>query len=129
MKAWGDWWIKHLEGMGHTSINWLYRLIHEGGRLLEEIAYYTDDNGEVFIGQDRILCPEMSQSIRRVQMAVNRLPNLEEKCVIFKYCAPLKEDGNPYTKRELARAMKISVYRFDQSLRRGRKRVYTALDI
>ena len=126
--AWGDWWIRHIEGLGYSSFNWLYRFIHEGGTQ-SEIAYSVDDHGEVFTGRDRILCPEMPSSVRKVQFAVNKLPNLEEKCIIFRYCSPMGEDGNPYTKRELARGLKISRYRFDQYLRQARKKVYIDLDI
>ena len=124
--AWGDWWIKHFENFGHPPINWIYRLVHEGGAR-PDITYDTDDNGEVFVDQDKILCPEMPKNVRKVQLAVNRLPNLEEKCVTFRYCSPLKDDGNPYTKRELARFLSMSKYSFDSHLRNGRKKISNLL--
>ena len=127
MIAWGDWWIKNLERMGNPGINWLYRLIHEGSER-PDITYETDDNGEVFAGRDRILCPEMSQSVRKVHLAVRRLPNIEEKCVIYWYCAPLKEDGNPYTKRELAHRLHMSKYKFNSYLKYARKKLRKTLD-
>ncbi len=126
--AWGDWWIRHIEGLGYSGFNWIYRLVHEGG-VGPEAAYSTDDHGEIFVGRDRILCPEMPRLVRKVQLAVNNLPNREEKCIIFRYCSPIKEDGNPYTKRELAHGLKVSMYRFDQYLRHARKKVYFELDI
>ncbi len=122
MTAWGDWWIKHLEGMGHPGINWLYRLIHDRGAR-PDVIYDTDDNGEVFISRDRILCPEMSKNVRKVQIAVNSLPNIEEKCIAFRYCAPPKDDGNLYTKRELARVLHMSRYAFNNHLARARKKL------
>jgi hypothetical protein len=125
--AWGDWWIRNIEKMGHSGTNLLYRIIHEAGAR-PDVSYSTDDNGEVFTGRDRILCPETPRGVRNVQIAVNGLPNLEEKCIIFRYCSPLKDDGNPYTKRELARCLKMSLYRFDTTLRNARKKVYGVLD-
>ena len=128
--AWGDWWIKNLERMGNPGINWLYRLIHERG-FKSDVTYDTDDNGEVFTGRDKILCPEYpknNSSVRKVQIAVNALPNLEEKCVILRYCAPLREDGNPYTKRELALELKMSRYAFDSHLKYARKKLRKTLD-
>ncbi len=126
MFAWGDWWIRNIERMGDPGINWLYRIIHEGeGR--SDVHYDTDDDGVVFIGRDKILCPEMPKNVRKVQLQVNRLPNLEEKCVTFRYCSPLKDDGNPYTKRELARFLSMSKYSFDSHLRNGRKKISNLL--
>ena len=126
MIAWGDWWIKNLERIGNPGINWLYRLIHEPAR--PDVTYDTDDNGEVFTGRDKILCPEMSRSVRKVQLAVNSLPNLEEKCVIFWYCSPLRDDGHPYTKRELARHLGMSKYNFNSHLKYARKKLRKTLD-
>ena len=125
--AWGDWWIKNLEGMGHPGINWLYRLIHEKGAR-SDVTYQTDDNGVVFTGRDRILCPEAPENVRKVQVAVNSLPNLEEKCVIFWYCSPLRDDGHPYTKRELARHLGMSRYKFDNYLKYARKKLNKKID-
>ena len=130
MIAWGDWWIKNLERMGNPGINWLYRLIHEGGAR-PDVSYETDDNGEIFTGRDRILCPEYPKSnscVRKVQLAVNSLPNIEEKCIIFWYCAPLRNDGHPYTKRELARYLNMSKYSFNSHLKYARKKLRKVLD-
>jgi len=123
--AWGDWWIKNIERMGNPGINWLYRLIHEGGAR-PDVGYDTDDRGEVLVGRDKVLCPEYpknNSNVRKIQLAVNRLPNWEQKCIIFWYCAPLKEDGHPYTKRELARILGKSKWKFDLYLRGGRRKI------
>ena len=125
--AWGDWWIKNLENMGLSRVNLLYKLVREGGAR-PDVTYETDDNGEVFVGRDRILCPDMPKNVRKVQLAVNALPNIEEKCVIFWYCAPLMDDGNPYTKRELARRLQMSRWNFNSHLKYARRKLKKKID-
>ena len=125
--AWGDWWIRNLESMGLSSVNLLYKLVREGGAR-PDVTYETDDEGEVLTGRDRILCPDAPGSVRKVQRAVNRLPNWEQKCIIMWYCAPLKEDGHPYTKRALARRLSMSMYKFDSHLKYARKKLKKLLD-
>ncbi len=124
--AWGNWWVDHIESFGQPAENWLYRLVHEAGAH-SEVAYETDDLGEVLTGRDKILCPEMPPRISKVQRAVNRLPNWEEKCFIFWHCSPMKH-GKPYTKRELAHILGMSYDNFDRHLRSAKRKVKRSLD-
>jgi len=125
--AWGDWWIRNKEHMGLSNVNLLYKLAREGGAR-PDVSYETDDMGEVLTGRDRILCPEAPRNVRKIQRAVNRLPNWEQKCVTIWYCSPLKNDGHPYTKRELARVLGKSKWKFNIYLRNGRKKIGKMVD-
>jgi len=117
LREWGEHVIKHIDWADEYGENILYQ-----AGLFE---------GSVQEGRSgsKVLCPEMPPRLRKVDLLVNRLPNRESKCVKAWYCAPPKEDGKLYTKRELARVMGISKYKFDEFLRRGKKRLLYLLTV
>lgn len=94
-------------------------ILHEAGILegrVQDVSF-----------RSKILCPDMHSSLRKVERAVNSLPNWQEKCVRAWYCAPIKDDGKLYTKRELARLIGLSKYKFDEYLRGARKKLNALL--
>ena len=105
----GDFVIAHMHHDGYPEENILYRWARVGE---------VQDTP----GRDKILCPDMPAHLRRVDVIFSRLPNLEEKCVRIWFCAPVRDDGKNYTKRQLARMLKMSKYKFDSILKYGIRR-------
>ena len=62
---------------------------------------------------------QMPFKLQIIDRAVKKLPNWEQKCVTLWFCAPLKDDGNLWTKREMARKLQISKYNFERHLKSG----------
>ncbi len=100
--------------------------MHHDGYPEENILYRWARVGEIqdTPGRDKILCPDMPSHLRRVEVAVNKLPNLEEKCVRMWFCSPLRDDNKRYTARQLARATSgiHSVAKFKSALGYGIRR-------
>jgi hypothetical protein len=98
--------------------------MHHDGFPEENILYRWARVGEVQDkpAADRILCVDTPAHLRRVDVMLKKLPNLEEKCVRIWFCAPLRDDGEPYTKRQLARKLKMSKYKFESVLKYGIRR-------
>ena len=110
LREFGDFVIAHMHLDGFPEENIIYRWARIG-----EIQDAPP--------RDKILCVDMPMHLKRVDIALKKLPNWEEKCVRMWFCAPLKEDGNIYTKRELARILGVkSKYKFNYYLRAGQKK-------
>jgi len=91
LQEWGSFVQAHLHHDGFPEENILYRWARIG-----EVQDQPPGS--------RILCPDMPSHLRRVDVVVKRLPNLEEKCVRMWFCAPLRDDQKRYTAKQLARA-------------------------
>ena len=63
----------------------------------------------------------MPLHLKRVDIAVNRLPELQRAAITLTHCAPVKEDGGLYTVAELARKISINKGKFRAELRKGMK--------
>jgi hypothetical protein len=111
LQEWGSFVADNLDFADEYGESIIYRCAKFGG--------YTEqgDSGS------KILCPDMPPHLRKIEVAVKTLPGYERKCVTAFYCSPLKDDGNPFTKRELALLLKTSKYNFDRYLSRGRQRL------
>jgi len=109
LREFGDFVIAHMHHEGYPEENILYRWAR--------IGEVQDPPA-----RDKILCVDMPAHLRRVDVALKRLPNLEEKCVRIWFCSPLKDDGQVYTRRELARMLKMSKWKFDSVLKYGIRR-------
>ena len=117
-------------------------LLHEWGSYVADNHDWADEYGESIIYRcakfggyteqgdsgHKILCEDMPPHLRKVENSVRRLPGYERKCITAFFCAPLKDDGNPFTKRDLALLLGISKDAFDRYLSRGKKGVNGALD-
>ena len=110
LREWGDWVIRHVDHADEYGDSILYRISQYG---------HLDPAP----GGHKVLCPDMPRRLREIERLVRGLPNFERKCVTIKFCAPLKEDGNPYTNRDLARMLKTSKYNFEKSVRKAKKRL------
>jgi hypothetical protein len=90
LREWGAFHIKHLDAADEWGTNILY-----GAQLLQ---------GKVQYGRSghKILCVDTPRHLQAVDIAVNRLPFAQKGPVVMYYCAPLKEDGNPYSLAEIA---------------------------
>ena len=111
LQEWGQFVSANLDWADEYGESIIYRCAKFGG--------YTEqgDSGH------KILCPDMPPHLRKVENSVRKLPGYERKCITAFFCAPLKDDGNPFTKRELALMLKTSKYNFDKFLQRGKKRL------
>jgi hypothetical protein len=110
LREFGDFIIANMHHTGYSEENILYRWAR--------IGEVQDPPS-----RDKILCVDMPAHLQKVDLALKKLPNWEEKCVRMWFCAPLQEDGNPYTKRQLARKLRISKYKFEINLKNGQKNV------
>lgn len=117
LREWGNFVADHIDYADEWGESILYRCSKMGGYV---------DQGQ---SSHKILCEDMPAHMRAVERAVKRLPGLEHKCVVTFFCAPLKEDGNAYTKRDLAQLLKISKDKYDQNLQNGKRRVALYLDV
>ncbi len=118
----GDWHRKNDEYTGFSPTSIHYRMwlkIHND----KSPNYDTDEHGEVFLGRDRILCPDMPMRLRKVDISVNCLSGLQKKCVMVKFFSPLDDDNRPFTNRQLALSMGKSLYAFKKNVSRGVDRV------
>jgi len=114
----GDWHRKNDEytGFSPTSIHYRMWLKAHNDR---SSNYDTDDNGEVFLGRDRILCPDMPIRLRQVDMAVNSLGGMQKKCVMMKFFSPLDGGNRPFENRQMALSMGKSLSAFKKNVSRG----------
>jgi len=109
LSEWGTFVQAHMHHDGFSSINTINRLFMPTG----------DSWG------DSILCLDMPPSLRRVEVAVKGLPNLEQNCVRMWFCSPLRDDNERYTARQLSKLTSgiHSEKKFKDILRYGIKRV------
>lgn len=101
---------------GFYGVNVLYRVAREG--VVQRSS-----------GRDRILCLDMPPRVREVDVAIRKLPNWQGKCVRARFCAPIKEDGNLYTHREIAHLLHLSHYKYKIYLRSGINRLESLLGV
>lgn len=107
LRSWGDFIIKHM-----------YHAEEYGESVLHRYSEYlckTDSPP----ASDKILCPDMPSKMQKLHINVNRLVFPQRAAVTLYYCAPIKEDGNPYTLSELAKLVKMNKGRFRAELRKG----------
>lgn len=115
-------------------------MLREWGDFVSRNIDYADEYGDNILhkyavlgclpsvpGESKILCPDMPAKLHKIDLAVKKLPNLEEKCVSMWFCAPIKDDGNLWTKREIARLLGLSKYNFERNLRNGVKKLQNEL--
>jgi hypothetical protein len=110
LKEWGDWVSAHIDFADELGESILYRCSQYG---------YTDPEP----GSDKILCPDMPQRLRRVDLAVNKLSYLRKSCLQLQFCAPLRDDGHPYNKSQLSRMLRINKGKFKAELWKAQKDV------
>ena len=69
----------------------------------------------------KVLCADQPQKLQKIRLTVKSLPILERDVLTAYYCAPLKEDGNPYEIKELSALLGINLTTFKRALSRGRR--------
>ena len=111
LREWGDFVADHIDFADEWGENIIYRAGVLGGYV---------DQGQ---SEHKILCPDMPPRLRQVDVAVRGLGGWEHKCITAYFCAPLKDDGQPYTKRELALLLKTSLDSFDNHIQSGKKKL------
>jgi hypothetical protein len=109
LKEWGGWVCSHIDYADEYGESILFRLSQFRG--------YTDPEP----GSSKILCPDMPPRIKRVDIAVNKLSDLRKNCLKLHYCAPLRDDGHPYTRSQLSRMLRINKGKFKAELWKAQK--------
>lgn len=109
LREWGQYKIKHIDHANEFGENILYRAGIMGGRVQDKADGH------------KILCPDMPRHLQKVDILLKRLPIMEALSVKFWYCAPLRNDGNPYTMAQLAMHSRMSLTAFEDNLKRGKK--------
>lgn len=112
-------------------------LLVEWGRFQEKTIDHADEYGDSILFRfglygaatsggrpgHRILCADQPSKLQKIGIIVKRLPSQESDVLTAYYCAPLKECGNPYEKRDLAKIIGLTLTEFNRSLSRGRRMV------
>lgn len=113
LQEWGAFVADHIDYADEMGENIIYRAGVLGGYV---------DQGQ---SEHKILCPDMPPRLRQVDVAVKGLPKWEGRCVTVFFCAPLKDDGNPWTKRELAKLIGVKGGKdaFESYLAYGKRRL------
>ena len=111
LREWGDFVAANIDFSDEYGESILYRCAVFGG--------YT----ELGQAEHKVLCEDMPVKLKRIDRAVKLLPKWEQDCVTVFFCSPIKDDGNIYTKRELANMLKMSKYNFESNLTRGKRRL------
>jgi len=111
LREWGSFHIAHVDFADEFGENILYN----AGILQGRVQFQAETS--------KVLCPDAPRRIQRVQIAVNRLEEPDRGVLVSWYCAPVREDGAPYTRREMAAAMSLTKPDFDGILRKARKTV------
>ena len=117
LREWGDFVIAHLDHADEYGESILYRMAKFGG--------YTEQGDSAH----KILCEDMPMRLKKIDRAVNELPRREKEVVTAFFCAPLKDDGNVYTKRELAALIGVNSYNFNGHMSRAKKRLTMKLEL
>ena len=115
LRAWGAFHMKHMEHADEYGENVLY-----GASLLEGRV-------DVPFKRDKILCPDASRKIQAISIQVNRLPPAQKQAITAWYCAPVKPDGQLYTKAEIAQRLAIKTDLLNTYLRKGREKLLYGL--
>ena len=115
-------------------------MLHEWGDFISGSLDFADEYGDSILhkfalygsiprspGGSVILCEDMPANLRKIDQAVKGLSNWEQKCVTMWFCAPIKDDGNLWTRREIARMIGIPRHNFDRNLRNGVKNLRNRL--
>lgn len=90
LREWGAFHVEHAEYANEWGENILY-----GAQLLQ---------GRVQYGQSghKILCVDTPSHIQAVDIAINKLDFAQMAPIVMYYCAPLKDDGQPFSLAEIA---------------------------
>ena len=129
--------LRHI-GNGE-NVNKITALLEEWGKFVADHIDFSDEYGENIIyragvlggyvdpgeSEHKILCPDMPPHLRKVEVAVKGLPRWQHRCIVAYFCAPLKDDGNRYTKRELAKIIGTPGGKdsFESHVQRGKRRL------
>ena len=118
LREFGNFVIAHIHHTGYSSENILYEWARIGEMSKTQGA--LDEDG-FLIGRDKILCVDTPNHLQKVEVALRKISDLREKCVRFWFCAPLRPDGQFYTKAQLARILRINKGKFKAELKKGLK--------
>ena len=111
LREWGQFHIKHMDHADEWGENTLYRAGVMGGRV--------QSKGE----GHKILAPDMPSHLQKVDILLRRLPLMEAMAVKLWYCAPLRDDGQPFTMAQLACKARVGLKSFEDNLRVGRNQL------
>ena len=109
LREWGDWHIKHMDFADEYGSNILYQSGILQGRVQDSP------------GKDKILCPDTPSHLQAVDIALNRLPEIQQLAVCAFYFAPVKPDGQLFTIQQIAIKAQLSLSEYKNNLRLGKK--------
>lgn len=109
---WGDFNIRHMDHADEYGENILYAAGILEGRVQDASRSCS-----------KILCPDAPRHVQEVDIAVNKLPFAQKRAITNWYCAPLREDGNPHTKAQIAMKSRTSRAAFELALSDGEKKL------
>lgn len=108
--AWGEWKLKELSHNPYSDTNIMYRIEKEG-------------RVQTSPSRDKILCYDGKAPayVHDLNRAWRQLPSRQKLCVFGKYAYTqvLKDDGNPYTAREVAMKADITYDTFKENVSYG----------
>ena len=116
LRNWGDHHIRHDEHASEYGDNILYAAGLLQGRVQDSSW-----------AGSKILCEERSSTVREVDRAVAKLPFAQKRALVGWYCSPLKDDGTPHTKAQIAMKLRTCRSSFESSLRKAKG--YLAIEL
>ena len=119
LREWGNFHIKHIDHADEYGDNILVGFAEYG--FTEKAGAVKVDFDGASLGRDTILCPDMPEHLRKVERAVRRLSDIEQKCLTLSYCIPLRSDGHPYTISQLSRILHINKGKFRSALKDAKR--------
>ena len=108
LSEWGTFRLKHMFHALEYGENTLYRAGLMGGRVQNK----SDGH--------KILCEDTPRHLQRVDILLHRIPIMETLAIKCWYCCP-SNDGQPFTKAQLALKLRMSLSAFEDNLKQGRK--------
>lgn len=124
LESWGCWIENHASWTSYPSRSAIAGVINEPDQTdwfrVKQLT--ASGNGGAIFGGHRILCYDMPEWIRGINLIVIRLPDEQYDAVLARYALGLRDDGLRFSRDDQARALSITVDAFDQRLKRARRR-------
>lgn len=125
LESWGHWLENHAQWTSYPSQSAIAGVIDEDGKFdwFRVKQFTAKGHSCTIFGGHRILCYEMPERIRLINLQVNRLSDEQYDAVLAQYGLGVRPDGLRFTQNDKARALGISVTALEERLRRAHANV------
>lgn len=125
LESWGSWIENHANWTSYPSRAAIAGVIDADGQFdwFRVRQFTASGHSDLIFGGHRILCYEMPERIRLINLQINRLPDAQYDAVLAQYALGVRDDGLRFTREDKARALGISVSALGERLRRAHENV------